>query len=194
VRIGDDARCVVPVGAGDAVRTVGEIEVRSPDVMQGYWHNELATKSVLSDGWLKTGDLGYLDANGYLYIVDRKNDMIVTGGENVFPTEVEGQLYRDHDVLEAAVFGIPDPLWVEKVVAAVVLKPGSRVSRDELITRLRTQLSAFKCPKTIFFVTSLPKSAAGKVLRKELRKQYSSRGLGSNGTESPVKDRHRTGF
>lgn len=153
-------------------RAIGEIEVRSPDMMQGYWRNELATENAVRDGWLKTGDLGYLDAEGYLYIVDRKNDMIVTGGENVFPSEIEGQLYRDHDVLEAAVFGIPDPMWVEKVVAAVILKPGSRVNGDDLIRRLLTQLASYKCPKIIFFVQSLPKSAAGKVLRKELRRAY----------------------
>jgi acyl-CoA synthetase (AMP-forming)/AMP-acid ligase II len=166
VRIVDEACGALVDGA------IGEIEVQSPDMMQGYWRNELATENALRDGWLKTGDLGYLDAEGYLYIVDRKNDMIVTGGENVFPSEIERQLYRDHDVLEAAVFGIPDPVWVEKVVAAVILRPGSRVTGEELIKRLRTRLASFKCPKTIFFVESLPKSAAGKVLRKELRRAY----------------------
>lgn len=157
-----------PVATG----AVGEIEVRSADIMKGYWRNAEATSGVVRDGWLKTGDLGYFDAEGFLYIVDRKNDMVVTGGENVFPTEVEGVLYRDPDVLEAAVFGIPDPLWVEKVVAAVVLKPGSTASADELIQRLRTQLAGYKCPKAIYFTPSLPKSAVGKVLRKELRRQY----------------------
>ncbi len=168
VRLVNDMRQAVQPGA------IGEIEVRSPDVMQGYWHDEPATRAVLQDGWLKTGDLGQIDAQGYLYIVDRKNDMVVTGGENVFPTEVEGHLYRDPDVLEAAVFGIPDPLWVEKVVAAVVLRPGARVTADELIKRLRTALAAYKCPKTVFFVDTLPKSAVGKVLRKELRARYGS--------------------
>ncbi|MDB5913684.1 MAG: Acyl-CoA synthetase (AMP-forming)/AMP-acid ligase [Ramlibacter sp.] len=166
VRIVDSKNQVAEVGA------VGEIEVRSADLMQGYWRNDDATRLVLRDGWLKTGDLGYFDGEGFLYIVDRKNDMVITGGENVFPTEVEGVLYRDPDVLEAAVFGVPDPLWVEKVVAAVVLKPGSSVSADELIRRLRAQLAAYKCPKVIYFSSSLPKSAVGKVLRKELRKQY----------------------
>ena len=166
VRVVDHRNEVVPQGG------VGEIEVRSADVMKGYWLNDEATRLVMGNGWLKTGDLGHFDADGYLYIVDRKNDMVVTGGENVFPTEVEGYLYRDPDVLEAAVFGLPDPLWVEKVVAAVVLKPGSRVTADELIQRLRTQLAAYKCPKAIFFTASLPKNAVGKILRKELRKQY----------------------
>jgi long-chain acyl-CoA synthetase len=121
---------------------------------------------------LKTGDLGYVDAEGYLYIVDRKKDMIVTGGENVFPTEVEGYLYRDPNVLEAAVFGIPDSRWVERVVAAVVLKQGSRISAEELINGLRGHMATYKCPKSIFFAPTLPKSAAGKILRKELRSRY----------------------
>jgi len=173
--IGHDVRIV---GAGRTLATgdVGEIEVRSPDMMRGYWLNDQATQDALSSGWLKTGDLGRVDGEGYLYIVDRKSDMIVTGGENVYPTEVEGYLYRDQDVLEAAVFGIPDPLWVEMVVAAIVLKPDSHVSATELLSRLRNKLAAFKCPKTIFFVSSLPKSAAGKILRKELRKKYGSSG------------------
>jgi len=166
VRIVDDSDCVL---VGDAV---GEIEVRSPDVMQGYWLDDQGTRASFSDGWLKTGDLGYVDAEGYLYIVDRKKDMIVTGGENVFPTEVEGYLYRDHNVLEAAVFGIPDSRWVERVVAAVVLRPGSRISAEELINGLRGHMATYKCPKSIFFVSALPKSAAGKILRKELRSRY----------------------
>jgi len=170
VRLVDDEQRKVAQG------TVGEIEVRSPDLMKGYWLNDNATRSALNDSWLKTGDLGYFDSEGFLYIIDRKNDMVVTGGENVFPTEVEGHLYRDPDVLEAAVFGIPDPQWVERVVAAVVLKPGVRVTGEELIGRLRGQLAAYKCPKAIFFTSTLPKSAVGKVLRKELRKQYGAAG------------------
>jgi acyl-CoA synthetase (AMP-forming)/AMP-acid ligase II len=166
VRIVDDLGCVL-VG-----NEIGEIEVRSPDVMQGYWLDDQGTRASFGDGWLKTGDLGYVDAEGYLYIVDRKKDMIVTGGENVFPTEVEGYLYRDHNVLEAAVFGIPDSRWVERVVAAVVLRPGSRISAEELINGLRGHMATYKCPKSIFFVSALPKSAAGKILRKELRSRY----------------------
>jgi acyl-CoA synthetase (AMP-forming)/AMP-acid ligase II len=166
VRIVDDSDCVL---VGNAV---GEIEVQSPDLMQGYWLDDQGTSASFRDGWLKTGDLGYVDAEGYLYIVDRKKDMIVTGGENVFPTEVEGYLYRDHNVLEAAVFGIPDSRWVERVVAAVVLKPGSRISAEELISGLRGHIATYKCPKSIFFVPTLPKSGAGKILRKELRSRY----------------------
>ncbi|MGO4581486.1 long-chain-fatty-acid--CoA ligase [Cupriavidus sp. 2TAF22] len=166
VRLVDDTGRDVPLGS------VGEVEVRSPNLMKGYWLDEAASERVFRAGWLKTGDLGRFDSEGFLYIVDRKNDLVVTGGENVFPTEVESYLYRDPDVAEAAVFGIPDPVWVEKVVAAVVLRPGSSATGAELIRRLRTQLAAYKCPKEVFVVGQLPKSAVGKVLRKELRKQY----------------------
>jgi long-chain acyl-CoA synthetase len=166
VRIVNDAGSVI-----DRDR-IGEIEVRSPDLMRGYWLNESETQRASRDGWFKSGDLGYLDAEGLLYIVDRKNDLIITGGENVYPTEIEGYLYRDPDVLEAAVFGVPDPLWVEAVVAAVVPRAGSHVSGEDLIIRLRAQLATFKCPKEIYLVQTLPKSAAGKILRKELREQY----------------------
>jgi acyl-CoA synthetase (AMP-forming)/AMP-acid ligase II len=115
-----------------------------------------------------------MDTEGYVYLVDRKNDMVVTGGENVYPTEVEAFFYEDPDVLEAAVFGVPDPQWVERVVAAVVLRPGVTLDEQELMQRLRARLAGYKCPKNIFFTDDLPKSGAGKVLRKELRKQYGS--------------------
>ncbi|MES2535832.1 MAG: long-chain-fatty-acid--CoA ligase [Pseudomonadota bacterium] len=166
IRVVDDADDPVAAGA------VGEISVRSKKIMREYWLDPEATQRVLADGWLRTGDLGYLDDAGYLYIRDRKNDMIVTGGENVFPTEVEEFLYRDPDVFEAAVFGIPDPQWVEKVVAVVVLKPGAAATPDDIIKRLRGKLAAYKCPKSVFLSTDLPKNAAGKILRKDLRKQY----------------------
>jgi acyl-CoA synthetase (AMP-forming)/AMP-acid ligase II len=169
---GREVRIVDDAGREVGRETIGEIEVRSPDLMHGYWLNEAETQRASRDGWFKSGDLGYLDAEGLLYIVDRKNDLIITGGENVYPTEIEGYLYRDPDVLEAAVFGIPDPRWVEAVVAAVVPRAGSQVSGEDLILRLRKHLAAFKCPKEIHLVQTLPKSAAGKILRKELRKQY----------------------
>lgn len=166
LRIMNGAGQHVPLGG------IGEIEVRSPDLMQGYWGDEAATRKVLRSGWLATGDLGYQDGEGYVYIADRKNDMIVTGGENVFPSEVEGHLYADPDIQEAAVFGIPDPKWVERVVAAVVLKPGHQASESELIERLKRRVAGYKCPKQIHFVKTLPKSAVGKVLRKQLRAEF----------------------
>lgn len=156
-----------PLGA------IGEIEVRSPDLMDGYWGDTAATRKVLRGGWLATGDLGYRDGEGCIYIADRKNDMIITGGENVFPSEVEGYLYADPDVQEAAVFGVPDPQWVERVVAAVVLQPGHTASEADLIERLKSKVASYKCPKQIHFVTTLPKSAVGKVLRKQLRAEFS---------------------
>lgn len=166
VRIVDGAGLVLPQ------EQVGEIETRTPGAMAGYWHDTAATARAMDGDWLRTGDLGYTDGEGYVYLVDRKNDMVVTGGENVYPTEVESYFYEDQDVLEAAVFGVPDPQWVERVVAAVVLRPGVQTTEQALIQRMRSRLSAYKCPKNIFFTTELPKSGAGKVLRKELRKRY----------------------
>jgi long-chain acyl-CoA synthetase len=151
---------------------IGEIAVRSDRTMAGYWKNSEATNAVLERGWLRTGDLGTIDAEGYVTIADRKNDMIVSGGENVYPREVEDALYQEPEVLEAAVFGLPDPHWVEKVVAAVVVRLGSDLSADELNRRLRGRLAGYKCPKDIYFSESLPKSGAGKILKKELRKIY----------------------
>ncbi|CAM5529801.1 class I adenylate-forming enzyme family protein [Eoetvoesiella caeni] len=166
VRIVDDAGTELGVGE------IGAISSYCPGVMAGYWHDADATAKVLQDGWLDTGDLGYLDGEGYLYLVDRKNDMVVTGGENVYPSEVEACFYQDPAVLEAAVFGVADPRWVERVVAAVVLRPGFEADEQALMQRIRSHLAAYKCPKNIFFTTDLPKSGAGKVLRKELRKKY----------------------
>ncbi|MAL01755.1 MAG: long-chain fatty acid--CoA ligase [Alcaligenaceae bacterium] len=156
-----------------ATGEIGELTVRSPGIMTGYWNDDAATRTTFQNGWVYTGDLARRDEQGYYYIVDRKNDMIVTGGENVYPTEVEAYLYADSRILEAAVFGIADPKWVEKVVAAVVLKSGEAATENELIQQLRNHLAAYKCPKEIYFVSVLPKSGAGKVLRKSLRNQYS---------------------
>ena len=165
-------RIVDAQGQGVPLGAIGEIEVASPDLMRGYWNDEAATRHVLRGEWLATGDLGYQDGEGFLYIVDRKNDLIVTGGENVYPSEVEDHLYADPDVQEAAVFGVPDARWVEKVVAAVVIKPGHPANEQALIERLKARLAPYKCPKQIHFTDSLPKSAVGKVLRKHLRALY----------------------
>jgi long-chain acyl-CoA synthetase len=154
---------------------IGEIEVASPNVMAGYWKNAAATKAAMDDEYLRTGDLGYQDADGYV-IIDRKNDLVITGGENVFPTEVEHELFADPDIVEAAVFGVPHSVWVEKLVAAVVLRSGARVTGETLIRRLKTKLAGYKCPKEIYFRDSLPKNAVGKVLRKELRREYGEAG------------------
>jgi len=159
-------------GAPAAQGSIGDIAVRSDRIMAGYWRNPAATAQTIVDGWLYTGDIGYLDNAGYLYIVDRKHDMIVTGGENVYPREVEDVLYQNPNLAEVAVFAIPDPKWVERVAAAVVLKPGRNTTAEEIRHRAAQCLASYKCPKTVFFVDSLPKNATGKILKKELRRQY----------------------
>lgn len=150
---------------------IGEILARSSMAMARYWRNPDATAQVMQDGWLRTGDLGRIDDEGYLSILDRKSDMIVTGGENVYPREVEELLLQDADVAEVAVFDLPDPRWVQKVVAAVVLRNGD-ATPETILSRVRSKLAGYKCPKHIFVADSLPKNAAGKVLRKILRETY----------------------
>jgi long-chain acyl-CoA synthetase len=149
---------------------IGEIMVKSPMTMARYWQNPDATAHAIEDGWLRTGDLGRMDDEGYLYILDRKSDMIVTGGENVYPREVEDVLLQDPDIAEVAVFDLPDPRWVQKVVAAVVLRPNS--SPNRILLRAKEKLAGYKCPKELFVTDALPKNAAGKVLRKTLRDTY----------------------
>ncbi|ARQ00229.1 class I adenylate-forming enzyme family protein [Pseudorhodoplanes sinuspersici] len=150
---------------------IGEILVRSPMTMARYWRNPEFTAQIMQDGWLHTGDLGRIDDEDYLSILDRKSDMIVTGGENVYPREVEDVLLQDVDIAEVAVFDLPDPRWVQKVVAAVVLR-SEGAAADMLLSRARQKLAGYKCPKHIFITESLPKNAAGKVLRKVLRDTY----------------------
>jgi long-chain acyl-CoA synthetase len=151
---------------------LGEIIVRSKHIMQGYWKKPEETAATIIDGWLYTGDIGYYDENGYIYIVDRKKDMIITGGENVFPREVEEVIYRHPDVREAAVIGIPDPYWVEKVHAVVSLKKGTHCTAEDLIAFCKQHLAGYKSPKSVEFVDALPKNAAGKILKRELREKY----------------------
>ena len=136
--------------------------------------NPEATAPTMQDGWLRTGDLGRIDDEGYLYILDRKSDMIVTGGENVYPREVEEILLQDAEIAEVAVFDLPDDRWVQKVVAAVVPRNGA-LDPDALLARAKAQLAGYKCPKEIFVADALPKNAAGKVLRKVLRETYRGR-------------------
>jgi long-chain acyl-CoA synthetase len=157
---------------GDAPRgEVGEVTVRGPNVMAGYWRKPEQTAAVLRDGWFSTGDLGYLDDDGYLYLVDRAKDMIVTGGENVYSTEVEDVLYRHDAVLEAAVFGVPDERWGEAVHAVVV--PRAAVAENDLIAHCRESIAGYKVPKRIEIRDEpLPKSGAGKLLKRELRAPY----------------------
>ena len=126
----------------------------------------------MQDGWLRTGDMGYYDERGYIYIADRKKDMIITGGENVYPKEVEEILYRHEAVSEAAVIGVPDEFWVERVHAVIVLKKGAVLTDDEIIGFCKAHMASFKAPKSIEFVESLPKNPQGKILKRELAKKY----------------------
>jgi acyl-CoA synthetase (AMP-forming)/AMP-acid ligase II len=166
-----DIRLAPPDNSDDD--RIGEILVKSPMTMARYWQNPQATAQAIQDGWLRTGDLGRMDEEGYLYILDRKSDMIVTGGENVYPREVEDVLLQDPDIAEVAVFDLPDPRWVQKVVAAVVLRNDR--APELILSRAREKLAGYKCPKEIFVTDALPKNAAGKVLRKTLRETYSAR-------------------
>ena len=152
---------------------VGEIATRSGSNMVGYWNLPEATATTLgSDGWLRTGDAGYLDKDGYLYIHDRIKDMIISGGENIYPAEVESAICDHPGVAEVAVVGVPDDKWGEAVKAIVVMKPGKTASPSEIINFTRERIAGFKTPKTIDFIEALPRNASGKILRRHLRDPY----------------------
>jgi long-chain acyl-CoA synthetase len=153
-------------------REVGEIAIRSVSVMAGYHGNPAATGKAIRNGWYLTGDAGWMDEDGYLYIHDRVKDMIVSGAENIYPAEVENALFAHPAVKDAAVIGVPDAKWGEAVKAVVVLKPGETVAADALIAHCRARIAGFKCPKSVDFVDELPRNPSGKVLKKELRKSY----------------------
>jgi long-chain acyl-CoA synthetase len=151
----------------------GELVVRGADVMRGYWNNPEETKPAFRDGFFRTGDIGYRDASGYFYILDRLKDMIVTGGENVYSGEVEAVIYQHPAVREAAVFGVPDPQWGELVAACVVRKPGMPLSENELIAHCRRSLANYKVPRRVELSdTELPKSGTGKILKRILRERF----------------------
>ncbi len=151
---------------------VGEIVVRGDAVMEGYWGQPGATRAAMPDGWFHTGDVASIDAHGYLQIVDRKKDIIVSGGENVASLEVEKTLAAHPNVYEAIVIAVPDDKWGEVPKALVVLKPGTLISEVELLDFCRSRLAHYKCPRSIDFVESLPKTGTGKILKRELRKKY----------------------
>ena len=151
----------------------GELVARGANVMRGYWNDPEETRLAFRDGMFRTGDIGYRDADGFFYILDRVKDMIVTGGENVYCGEVEAVIYEHPAVLEAAVFGIPDPQWGELVAACVVRKPGTNLSTDDLIAHCRRFLANYKIPRHIeFSKTELPKSGSGKILKRLLRERF----------------------
>jgi long-chain acyl-CoA synthetase len=161
----DSDRNEVPPG------TVGELIARSPSVMAGYWQKPEQTAEVMRGDWYMTGDLGYADEDSYIYLVDRAKDMIVSGGENIYSTEVENALSSHPAVDEVAVFGVPDPHWGEAVYAVVICR--TDVTPDELIEHCRTQIAHFKVPRHIELRTDpLPKSAAGKILKRDMREPH----------------------
>ncbi|EGD56778.1 acyl-CoA synthetase [Gordonia neofelifaecis] len=155
---------------------IGELLVRGPNVFVGYWNKPEATAEALRDGWFHTGDLATCDEEGYYRIVDRKKDMIVTGGENVYASEVEQAMYRHPAVAEVAVIGLPDEKWGESVTAVVATKPGADVSEGDLIAWTREQIAHFKSPRAVHFVEALPRTATGKVLKRDLRLQWTGDG------------------
>jgi acyl-CoA synthetase (AMP-forming)/AMP-acid ligase II len=163
VRIVDDQDRDVPIG------TVGEILARGKKIMKGYWNNPKATEETLRQGWLHTGDLASMDEDGYLYLAGRKKDMIIRGGENIYPVEIENVLHGHPKVLEAAVVGVPDEYWGEVVKAVIILKAGERPTSEEIIEYCRERLASYKKPAIVEFVESLPKNAMQKVLKNVLR-------------------------
>ena len=165
--VDDDGRPVTP---GE----VGEIVHRSPQAMTGYWRDPEKTAEAFRDGWFHSGDLGIMDSEGYLSVVDRKKDMIKSGGENVASREVEEVLFLHPSVAEAAVFGIPDPYWIEAVAAAVVARPDSTLTSADVIAHARAHLAGFKVPKVVVVLEALPKNPSGKILKRELRASFAA--------------------
>jgi acyl-CoA synthetase (AMP-forming)/AMP-acid ligase II len=152
---------------------VGEVLVRTPQLMSGYWRKPEADAAALTtDGWLRSGDAGHLDADGYLYVSDRIKDMIISGGENIYPAEIERVLAEYPDVADVAVVGVPDDTWGEVGKAIVVPKPDVEFDGDALLAYCRQHLAAFKVPKSVTVVADLPRNATGKVLKRQLRQPY----------------------
>jgi acyl-CoA synthetase (AMP-forming)/AMP-acid ligase II len=169
---GVELRIVGEDGKDLPANQVGEIAVRSPQIMGGYWRLPEATARAVQGDWFFTGDAGYLDDKGYLYIYDRVKDMIVSGGENIYPAEVESALFGHPSVADVAVIGVPDERWGEAVKAVVVRKPGAETSPAELINWARERIAGYKLPKSVDFIDALPRNPTGKILKRELRKTY----------------------
>ena len=167
-RVVDDAMRDVQPGE------VGEIVHRSPHLMLGYFHDDERTQAAFDGGWFHSGDLGTIDADGYITVVDRKKDMIKTGGENVASREVEEAIYRLPQVSEVAVVGLPHPRWVEAVVAIVVVKPGQTLTEAEVLAHCGAAMAGFKVPKGVVFTAALPKNPSGKLLKRELRQAHAA--------------------
>jgi long-chain acyl-CoA synthetase len=151
---------------------LGEIVLRGENILKGYYRNPEATATAFRNGWFHTGDVGYRDADGFFYIVDRKSDMIIRGGENIYPREIDEVLYQHPAVAAAATIGVPDQLYGEEVAAFIVLKDGGEATEEEIISLCRSRLADYKCPKTIRFVSEIPKGPTGKLLKRELANKF----------------------
>ena len=170
--MGVELRIVDPMDRDLPPGEAGEILARGDNIMKGYWNQPAITADTLRGGWLHTGDIGTLDARGYLYILDRKKDMIKPGGENVYSPEVESMIASHPEVLEVAVIGLPDEKWGEAIKAAVVRRPGSTLTGQQLIDYCRERMAHFKCPTSVDFLETLPKGGTGKVQKTVLRNRY----------------------
>lgn len=166
VKLVDESGQEVPPGI------VGEIVVKSNDMMEGYWNNEAETKKIIRDGWLHTGDLATYDEDFFIYLVDRKKDMIISGGLNIYPAEVERAIYEYPGVEQCAVIGVPDDRWGEAVKAFVVLRQGEQASAEKIIAFCKQTLASYKKPKSVEFIEELPRNAQGKILKRVLREKY----------------------
>ena len=158
---------------------LGEIVLRGPNIFKAYFKNPDATEKAFANGWFHTGDIGYRDSDGFFYVADRKSDMIIRGGENIYPREIDDLLYTHPAVAHAAAIGVPDDLYGEEVAAFIVLKDGSKISADELIEFCKAHLADYKCPKTVHFVDDIPKGPTGKLLKRELAKLFKESRSGS---------------
>ena len=168
--IGNEMRVVDDNDEDVAEGELGEIVMRGENILKGYYKNPEANAVAFRSGWFHTGDVGYRDKEGFYYIVDRKSDMIIRGGENIYPREIDEVLYQHPAILAAAVVGVPDELYGEEVAGFVVLREGSGVSEQEIIEFCKARLADYKCPKTIRFVKDIPKGPTGKLLKRELGK------------------------
>ena len=176
VPIGNEMRVVDEEDRDVPDGDLGEIVLRGENILKGYYKNETANAAAFRNGWFHTGDIGYRDAEGFYYIVDRKSDMIIRGGENIYPREIDEVLYQHPDIAAAAAVGVPDDLYGEEVAAVVVLKPGGTTSEREVIDYCKARLADYKCPKQVHFVDDIPKGPTGKLLKRELARML-SRGL-----------------